>query len=77
RLHGNIMAYAIEKPFLPIIYHFKSEEFLSMVNKADIEKILVGDGVHLRKTDMSFEDSWQPQIHRFLDGFRDESSICY
>ncbi|ENP8342182.1 polysaccharide pyruvyl transferase family protein [Vibrio harveyi] len=66
RLHGNIMAHAIDKPFLPIIYHFKSEEFLTMVDKADIEKILVGDGIHLRKTDMNFDNSWLPQTTSFL-----------
>lgn len=68
RLHGNIMAHAIDKPFLPIIYHFKSEEFLTMVGKADIQKILVGDGIHLRKTDMNFEDNWLPQTLGFLKG---------
>lgn len=68
RLHGNIMAYAIGKPFLPIIYHFKSEEFLNMVNKSNIAKILVGDGVHLRKTDLDYKSNWEPEIQRFING---------
>lgn len=66
RLHGNIMAHALNKPFLPIIYHFKSEEFLSMVDKPNIEKIMVGDGIHLRRTEMDFSATWEPEMLSFL-----------
>ena len=32
RLHGNIIAYALHKPFMPIIYSYKTKSFLGMIN---------------------------------------------
>lgn len=32
RLHGNIIAYALKKPFMPIIYSHKTKGFLDMIN---------------------------------------------
>lgn len=32
RLHGNILAYALKIPFLPIIYHHKGRGFLEQIN---------------------------------------------
>jgi polysaccharide pyruvyl transferase WcaK-like protein len=32
RLHGNILAYALKKPFLPIIYHHKTAGFLEFID---------------------------------------------
>jgi polysaccharide pyruvyl transferase WcaK-like protein len=65
RLHGNIMAYASKIDFLPIIYHFKAEEFLKMVGLQDIPKIIVGDGVHIRQTNINWSE-WKPEIDKFL-----------
>jgi len=65
RLHGNIMAYASKVDFLPIIYHFKTEEFLKMVGLHDIPKIIVGDGVHIRQTKINW-DTWKLEIDKFL-----------
>ncbi|CAK3685222.1 Polysaccharide pyruvyl transferase domain-containing protein [Vibrio crassostreae] len=65
RLHGNIIAYALKKSFLPIIYHFKAEEFLKMTNNSENPKIIVGDGVHIRETHTAWPE-WQLQVDNFL-----------
>lgn len=76
RLHGNIMSYAMKKNFLPIIYHFKAEEFIKVVGCSDIPKIIVGDGVHIRETDIDFHKEWLPNLKIFLEGVKSEDSIC-
>lgn len=65
RLHGNIMSYACKTPFLPIIYHFKGLEFLKMVNREAIPKIMVGDGVHLEFHKIQWSE-WKSSIDEFL-----------
>lgn len=76
RLHGNIMSYAMNKKFLPLIYHFKAEEFLQVIKLDTIPKIIIGDGVHIRNTDIEFVDEWLPQIKLFLSGINNENTIC-
>lgn len=45
RLHGNILAYALKKPFLPIIYHHKTAGFLEQIDYPFKDCILeAGDG---------------------------------
>lgn len=40
RLHGNILAYAVNTPFLPIVYHKKTEGFLEQINYPMMENII-------------------------------------
>lgn len=40
RLHGNILAYALNTPFLPIVYHKKTEGFLEQINYPLMDNII-------------------------------------
>ncbi len=48
RLHGNILAYVLNKPFLPIVYHFKTYEFLKMIGFDFLinDVLFCGDGIN-------------------------------
>jgi polysaccharide pyruvyl transferase WcaK-like protein len=58
RLHGNILAYALNKPFLPIIYHHKTAGFLNNIEYLKKDCILeVGEGLNWK--DLPIEkDDW-------------------
>lgn len=64
RLHGNIMAYNLNKPFLPIIYHYKTAGFLDLINY-DKEVIEVGDGFNWKN--FSDEKEWINETVSFLE----------
>ncbi len=47
RLHGNILAYVLNKPFLPIIYHHKTAGFLENINYLKTDVVIeVGEGLN-------------------------------
>jgi len=66
RLHGNILAYVLNKPFLPIIYHHKTDGFLNKINfkKRDIT-IEVGEGLNWRNLPFN-KDEWYKKAARFI-----------
>ena len=67
RLHGNILAYALDKPFLPIIYHHKTAGFLEHLEKDKSEFLLeVGDGKNWRDVAIKKED-WYKTTKMFLE----------
>jgi len=66
RLHGNILAYALNKPFLPIIYHHKTDGFLEHLDYKYKDLVLeVGDG--LNWSDIKIDkDIWYKNTNKFL-----------
>ncbi len=64
RLHGNILAYALKKPFLPIIYHHKTAGFLEQTGHNKKGSALeAGDGKCWKNGAIDsknwFEKTWQ------------------
>ncbi|MBN1589440.1 MAG: polysaccharide pyruvyl transferase family protein [Pirellulales bacterium] len=67
RLHGNIIAYALGKPFLPIIYHHKTKGFLDMIGYQPENIVLeTGDGMNWPDLPL-VPDEWQEKTNGFLD----------
>lgn len=64
RLHGNIISYNLKKPFLPIIYHYKTAGFLELIN-FDKEVIEVGDGINWKN--FSDKNIWLKNTKIFLE----------
>lgn len=66
RLHGNILAYALKKPFLPIIYHHKTDGFLEHIDYPYRDLILeVGDGQNW-KDEIIVPSDWYKKTIIFL-----------
>lgn len=66
RLHGNILAYAMDVPFLPIIYHHKGLGFLEMTNLSEeYPRIVVGDGINLPEQPLD-KAQWRRITEDFL-----------
>lgn len=65
RLHGNILAYALRMPFLPIIYHHKGFGFLEMAKMEKMPALVVGDGINIPGTTLAPE-AWIVETRRFL-----------
>jgi len=66
RLHGNILAYAMGVPFLPIVYHHKGLGFLEMVGFSEkYSPIVVGDGINLPKQPLD-KAEWRRATDEFL-----------
>lgn len=65
RLHGNVIAHALQLPFLPIIYHHKTMGFLEMIGKSSCHQLTVGDGINLPATPLSAEE-WEVTTKKFL-----------
>ncbi len=67
RLHGNILAYALKKPFLPTIYHHKTAGFLEHINYLFKDLILeVGDGVNWKDKNID-KKIWYRNTLSFLE----------
>lgn len=72
RLHGNILAYAMKKPFLPIIYHHKTDGFLEQITYPYKNCILeVGDGQNWKNVDIDTK-KWYQKTRIFLQKVQDE-----
>ena len=70
RLHGNIMAYAIKKPFLPIIYHHKTAGFLELIDFRNNEYLLeVGDGENWKDVVID-SNEWKSKTEIFLESIK-------
>lgn len=68
RLHGNILAYALKKEFLPIIYHHKTDGFLEHIEYKYQDCILeVGDGQNWKDKEIIPQD-WYVKTKIFLKG---------
>jgi polysaccharide pyruvyl transferase WcaK-like protein len=66
RLHGNILAYAMGLPFLPIVYHHKGLGFLEMTACSEkYRPIVVGDGINLPKQPLD-KTEWRRATNDFL-----------
>lgn len=67
RLHGNIISYALNKPFMPIIYHHKTKGFLDIINyKANEVVIEVGEGKNWK--DLLLDESeWIDKTKMFIE----------
>ena len=67
RLHGNILAHVMKKPFLPIIYHHKTDGFLEYINYSYKNCILqVGDGQNWKDEDIDIK-KWYEKTRIFLE----------
>ncbi|BBG66800.1 polysaccharide pyruvyl transferase [Hydrogenimonas sp.] len=67
RLHGNILAYAMKKPFLPIIYHHKTAGFLEQIGYGnDSLRLEVGDGENWRESEIDIEE-WRAKTVKFIE----------
>jgi polysaccharide pyruvyl transferase WcaK-like protein len=51
RLHGNILAYALKKPYLPIIYHYKTDGFLNLIDNYPKFILECGEGENWKDID--------------------------
>ena len=70
RLHGNILAYAMKKPFLPIIYHHKTAGFLEHIDYLHGNCILeVGDGKNW-KDEKIVPQEWFDKTSLFLESIK-------
>lgn len=70
RLHGNILAYAMKKPFLPIIYHHKTAGFLEHIDYPYESCILeVGDGKNW-KDEKIVPQEWFDKTNLFLESIK-------
>ena len=70
RLHGNILAYAMKKPFLPIIYHHKTAGFLEHIDYPYENCILeVGDGKNW-KDEKIVPQEWFDKTNLFLESIK-------
>jgi polysaccharide pyruvyl transferase WcaK-like protein len=68
RLHGNILAYALKKEFLPIIYHHKTDGFLEHIEYKYQDCILeVGDEQNWKDKEIIPQD-WYVKTKIFLKG---------
>ncbi len=73
RLHGNILAHALKKPFLAVIYHHKTKGFLEQINYKYWEYILeVGDGKVWRDNVIN-PSEWKEKTSKFIDAISNES----
>lgn len=64
RLHGNILAYAMNKPFMPIIYHHKHMGFLDMINYLNRDLILkYSDGIISEQVN---KECWTESAEKFI-----------
>ncbi len=67
RLHGNILAYALNKPILPIIYHHKTAGFLEHIDYPYKNLILeIGDGQNWKDVAINQND-WYKKTKQFLE----------
>lgn len=67
RLHGNILAYAMNKPFLPIIYHHKTAGFLEQIGFEESDIALeVGEGENWRECEIDSTE-WRAKTDSFLE----------
>lgn len=66
RFHGNVIAYRLGRPFLPIIYHHKTAGFLERINMKDVNKIVVSDGRLLDVQSSSLVE-WETQTLEFIE----------
>lgn len=65
RLHGNILAYSLKKPFLPIVYHHKAMGFLELIDYEPKDCVIeVGDGVNWPHSELS-PDTWIAKTETF------------
>lgn len=72
RLHGNILAYVMKKPFLPIIYHHKTDGFLEHINYPYKNCILqVGDGQNWKDENID-KKKWYEKTRIFLHEIEDK-----
>lgn len=70
RLHGNILAYAMKKPFLPIIYHHKTAGFLEHIDYPYENCILeVGDGQNWKDEEI-IPEKWFEKTSLFLESIK-------
>lgn len=70
RLHGNILAYAMNKPFLPIIYHHKTAGFLEHIDYPYNDYILeVGDGQNWKDMEI-IPKQWFHKTTLFLENIK-------
>lgn len=67
RLHGNILAYVLKKPFLPIIYHHKTAGFLEQIEYDYPQDILeVGDGKNWKDIPIDPQE-WYAKTYHFIE----------
>lgn len=67
RFHGNVLAYAANKPFLPIIYHHKAAGFLEHIQYQWNDILLeLPDGVNWKSPDQTAQD-WYLRTSQFVD----------
>ena len=66
RLHGNIISYALNKPFMPIIYHHKTKGFIDMISYKPKEIVIeVGEGKNWQDLPL-VESEWVEKTKIFL-----------
>jgi len=78
RLHGNIIAYRLKKPFLPISYHHKTDGFLQMIDFLDKNDVLrITDGMNLIGISSPTQD-WRKKTERFVASLKvtENSGSC-
>jgi len=72
RLHGNILAYALKKPFLPIIYHHKTAGFLEHIDYPFLNLVLeVGDGQNWKDVTI-IKEEWYQKTNLFIKELKNE-----
>lgn len=74
RLHGNILAYALKKPFLPIIYHHKTDGFLKLLDNYPKFVLECGEGENWQDIDPN-PILWSKITKEFLTQFKNEHKI--
>lgn len=74
RLHGNILAYALKKPFLPIIYHHKTDGFLKLLGDYPQFVLECGDGENWKDINPD-PILWSKITREFLTQFKNENKI--
>lgn len=68
RFHGNVLAYNLNKPFLPIVYHHKTQGFLDLIEyKANDIVLHIGDGFMNWKQNNMEDNIWIQRTKRFIE----------
>lgn len=67
RLHGNIIAYALNKPFMPVIYHHKTKGFLDLIQYKPQDIILeIGEGLNWKDLPL-ISGEWEEKTKKFIE----------
>jgi polysaccharide pyruvyl transferase WcaK-like protein len=74
RLHGNILAHAMNIPYLPVIYHHKTKGFIDITKYQHSDlAIEVGEGINWDEREID-KTEWIEKTQKFLERLYNEEN---